>query len=105
MTKRNRVVGTVAVSSALLLVIGLALPSRVRAQTPGQGHAVGLLLLLGLGPRPVARPPVEEKTPGGVVKSVARHGGKLVRLTYDYLNGRMVVRSVEVTEGPRVKQN
>ena len=71
MIKINRVAAALAVGSAFLLVIGLVLPARVLAQTPGQGQALGILLLLGLGARPGAQPPAEAKKPDGVTKRVA----------------------------------
>jgi hypothetical protein len=103
MIKVNRVAAALAAGTALLLVIGLAFPSRVSAQTPAQGQALGILLLLGLGPRPGAQPPADAKKPDGAAKKAAPTSGKPVRLTSDPVNGRMVVRSVEVTDGPRAK--
>jgi hypothetical protein len=120
MIKVNGVAAALAAGTALLLVIGLAFPSRVSAQTPAQGQALGILLLLGLGPRPAAQPPADAKKPDGAVKKAAPAdakkpdgvakkaaptSGKPVRLTSDLVNGRMVVRSVEVTDGPRAKQD
>ena len=96
MSKVNRAAGALAISSILLLVIGLALPSRVSAQTPGQGQAVGILILLGLASRPGAQPPAE-------AKKAAQTPAKLARPTSDRLNGRMVVGSAEASDSPRTK--
>lgn len=103
MSKVNRAAGALAISSILLLVIGLALPSRVSAQTPEQGQAVGILLLLGLASRPSAQRPAETKKPDGVMKKAAQTLGKLARPTSDRLKGRMVVGSVEASDSPRTK--
>jgi hypothetical protein len=108
-----------AVGNALLLVVGLGLPSRVPAQTPAQGQALAILLILGLAPRPGARPAVEGQKPAPasvgarnerrtldkVAKKSPRPEGSLVRLTYDELNGRKVVRSVEFSDASRGRQN
>jgi hypothetical protein len=117
--KCGRVAGVLAVGNALLLVVGLGLPSRVPAQTPAQGQALAILLILGLGPRPGARPAVEGQKPAPasvgapnerrtlvkVAKKSPRPEGSLVRLTYDELNGRKVVRSVEFSDASRGRQN
>jgi hypothetical protein len=103
MSKVNRAAGALAISSILLLVIGVALPSRVSAQTHGQGQAVGILILLGLASRPAAQPPAEAKKPDGVLKKAAQTPGKLIRLTSDRLNGRMVVGSAEASDSPPTK--
>jgi hypothetical protein len=76
MIKNNRVVAALAAGSALLLVIGLVLPARVLAQTPAQGQALGILLLLGLGARPGTQPPREAKKPDGVAKKAAQAEAK-----------------------------
>ena len=76
MIKINRVVAALAASSALLLVIGLVFPARVLAQTPAQGQALGILLLLGLGARPGAQPPGEAKKPDGVATKAAHAEAK-----------------------------
>ena len=77
MIKINRVVAALAASSALLLVIGLVFPARVLAQTPAQGQALGILLLLGLGARPGAQSPGEaKKPPDGVAKKAAQAEAK-----------------------------
>ena len=76
MIKINRVTAALAVGSTLLLVIGLVLPSRVLAQTPGQGQALGILLLLGLGARPGAQPPAEAKKPDASAKKAAQAEAK-----------------------------
>jgi hypothetical protein len=76
MIKINRVVAALAAGSALLLVIGLVLPARVLAQTPGQGQALGILLLLGLGARPGAQPPAEAKKPDGLARKAAQAEAK-----------------------------
>ena len=76
MIKVNRVTAALAVGSAVLLVIGLVFPSRVLAQTPGQGQALGILLLLGLGARPGAQPPAEAKKPDGAAKKAAQAEAK-----------------------------
>jgi hypothetical protein len=76
MIKINRVTAALAVGSTLLLVIGLVLPSRVLAQTPAQGQALGILLLLGLGARPGAQPPAEAKKPDGLAKKAAQAEAK-----------------------------
>jgi hypothetical protein len=108
-----------AVGSALLLVVGLGLPSRVLAQTPAQGQALGILLLLGLGPRPGAQQAVqgqkpapasvdarnERRTLDKVVKKSPRPDSGLVRVTYDELNGRKVVRTVEFSDAARGRQD
>lgn len=103
MSKVNRAAGALAISSILLLVIGLTLPSRVSAQTPGQGQAVGILLLLGLASRPGAQPPAEAKKPDRVTKKAAQAPGKQARPTSDRFNGRMVVGSVEASDSARTK--
>ena len=103
MSKVYRAAGVLAISSVLLLVIGLVLPPRVSAQTPGQGQAVGLLILLGLASRPGAQPPAEAKKPDGALKKAAQTPGKLTRMTSDRLNGRMVVGSAEASDSPRTK--
>jgi len=128
MIKINRVTAALAVGSALLFVIGPVFASRVLAQTPGQGQALGILLLLALSPRPDAPPraeakkldgvvkkaapaeakkpaPTEAKKPDGVAKKDAPTLGKPVRQTSDLSNGHVVVRSVEAADGPRAKQD
>jgi hypothetical protein len=76
MIKINRVTAALAVGSALLFVIGPVFASRVLAQTPGQGQALGILLLLGLAPRPGAQPPADAKKPDGVAKKAAQAEAK-----------------------------
>jgi hypothetical protein len=123
MGKHSRVAGAFALGNALLLVVVLGLPSRVSAQTPGQGRALAILLLLGLGPRPGAQQAVQAPKPAPasvaagnerrtldkgvkdkVVKKSPRPDGGLVRLTYDELNGRKVVRTVEFSDASRGRQ-
>jgi hypothetical protein len=94
--------GALAITTTLLLVTCLALPSRVFAQTPGQGQALGILLLLGLGPQAAAQPPAEAKKPDGAAKQAARTPAKPAPKASAQLNGRMVVGSVEV---PPVSRN
>lgn len=103
MNKVNRVAGVLAISSVLLLVIGLVLPSRVSAQTPGQGHAVGILILLGLASRPGAQPAAEAKKPDGALKKAAQAPRKPTPMTSDRLNGRMVVGSADASDSNRTK--
>ena len=103
MSKVNRVAGVLAISSVLLLVMGLVLPPRVSAQTPGQGQAVGILILLGLASRPGAQPPAEAKKPDGVVKKAAQTPRKLIPMTSDRLNGRLMVGSAEASDSSRIK--
>ena len=103
MSKVSRVAGVLAISSVLLLVIGLVLPPRVSAQTPGQGQAVGILILLGLASRPGAQPPAEAKKPDGVLKKAAQTPGKLVRMTSDRLSGRLVVGSADASDRRHTK--
>ena len=119
MGKFSRVAGVLAVGNALLLVVGLALPSRVTAQTPAQGQALAILLLLGLGPRPGAQQAIqgqkpapasvgagtERRAPDKVAKKPQRPEGGVVRGTSDEVNGRKVVRTVEISEATRGRQN
>lgn len=172
MGKCSRVAGVLAVGNALLLVVGLGLPSRVNAQTPAQGQTLAILFLIGLGgPRSAAHqqaiqggqkpispsdarqaiqgqkptppsdarqkpippsdarqatqgqkptPPSDARqaTPGHkpapasvaagtdprardkVAKKPQGPEGRLVRVTYDEVNGRKVVRTVEFGESP-----
>lgn len=147
MGKYSRVAGVLAVGSALLLVVGLGLPSLVNAQTPAQGQTLAILFLIGLGgPRsgahqqaiqggqkPTSPSDARQATQGQkptppsdarqatqghkpapasvaagndpraldkVAKKPQRPEGRLVRLTYDEVNGRKVVRTVEFGEAP-----
>ena len=104
----HRVTGALAFGTALLLVIGLTLPSRVAAQTAGHGQAMGILLLLGLAPRSGAQPPAEAKKPDGAAKKAARTPGKIIRPNSDppnshRLKGRPAVQSVAAIDAPRAK--
>ena len=129
MGKYSRVAGVLAVGNALLFVVGLALPFRVTAEAPAQGQALAVLLLLGLGPRPGAQPAIpgqkpasasdaqhgipgrkpappsvgsgtDRRAPDTVAKKPQYPEGRLVRVTYDEVNGRKVVRTVEFGEPP-----
>ena len=110
----NRVTGALAFGTALLLVVGLVVgltfPSRVAAQTAGQGQAIGILLLLGLSPRSGAQRPAEAKKPEGAAKKAAhaQTPGKTVRRTADPPTSGPVkehpaVRSVAAIDAPRAK--
>lgn len=115
MGKFSRVAGVLAVGFALLLVV--ALPSRVTAQTPAQGQALAILLLLGLGPRPGAPQAIqgqkaapasvgagtERRALDKVAKKPQRPEGGPVRV--DEVNGRKLVRTVEISEAARGRQN
>jgi len=101
----NRVIGAFAFGTALLLVIGLTFPSRVVAQTAGQGQAIGILVLLGLAPRSSAQPPAEAKKPEGTARKAAQTPGKIVRPTSHPSKGRPAVQSVAATDAPRAKQD
>lgn len=103
MIKIDSFVAALAVSTALFLVIGVTVPSRALAQTPGQGQALGILLLLGLGARPGAQPPAQDKKSDGVANKAARAPGKLVAPNPDRSNGRTVGRSAEVADGSRAR--
>jgi len=110
MIKVNRVTGALAFGTALLLVIGLTFPSRVVAQTAGQGQAIGILILLGLAPRSGAQPPAEAKKPEGTAKKAAQTPGKIVRRTaVPPTSGpskeRLAVQSVAAIDAPRAKQD
>lgn len=104
MIKLNRVAGTLAVGTALLLVTGLALPPRVLAQTPSQGQFLGILLLLGLGARQNTKPPANAKKSDEVAKKAAPASGKGVSVASDPFNGHMAIRSVERTVDPRTRR-
>ena len=95
----------------------VALPSRVTAQTPAQGQALAILLLLGLGPRPGAPQAIqgqkaapasvgagtERRALDKVAKKPQRPEGGPVRV--DEVNGRKLVRTVEISEAARGRQN
>jgi hypothetical protein len=112
--KCSRVAGVLAVGNALLLVLGLGLPSRVTAQTPGQGQTLAILLLLGLGPRPGALQAIQGQKPAPAsvgagtdrraldkaAKKPQRAEGGPGRVTYDEVNGRKVARPVESARPP-----
>lgn len=114
MGKRSRVAGVLAVGNALLLVVGLGLPSRVTAQTPAQGQTLAILLLLGLGPRPGAQQAIQGQKPAPAsvsagtdrrahdkaAKKPQRPEGGPGRVTYDEVNGRKVARTVESARPP-----
>ena len=104
------------VGLVLIMLLALAVPARALAQsTMSRGQTLGLLLLLGLTPRPPAtggpaskdadvvkdRKPriVAAQTTGSPPPREARQ----FRLTYDELNGRLVVRSVESGDPQRAK--
>jgi hypothetical protein len=72
MIKIDSFTDALVVGTALFLLVGVTLPSRALAQTPGQSQVVGILLLLGLGARPGAQAPAEGKKPDGVAKKGAR---------------------------------
>ena len=101
MTKVDSFTAALVVGTALFLVLGVTLPPRALAQTPGQGQALGILLLLGLGPRPGAPPPSEDTKSAGVAKKAAP--GKLTPPNSNRLNGGMIGRSAEVADGSRAR--
>lgn len=98
---------------AMFVAVTLPPPSDAQSAT-SQSHVLGLLFLLGLPARSAPPPPVEkvgkkvEKKSADVTKGnakVTRREARQFRLTYDDLNGRMVVRSVESSDGPPAKPN
>jgi hypothetical protein len=99
MIKVDSFTDALVVGTALFLLVGVTLPSRALAQTPGQGQAVGILLLLGLGARPGTQAPAESKKPDGVAKKAARALEKPAPPSAARLAGR----SVEAADGARAK--
>lgn len=96
----------------LIMLLALAVPTRALAEsTMSRGQTLGLLLLLGLAPRPPAAGGSASRDADAVKGGKPRTGAdqtgsppprepRQFRLTYDDLNGRMVVRSVE-SGGPQ----
>jgi hypothetical protein len=99
MIKVDSFTDALVVGTALFLLVGVTLPARALAQTPGQGQAVGILLLLGLGARPGMQAPAESKKPDGVARKAARTAEKPAPPS----ESRMAGRSVEVPDGARAK--
>jgi hypothetical protein len=99
MIKVDSFTDALVVGTALFLLVGVALPSRALAQTPGQSQAVGILLLLGLGARPGTQAPAESKKPDGVAKKAARSLEKPAPPSA----ARIAGRSVEVADGARAR--
>jgi len=99
MIKVDSFTDALVVGTALFLLVGVTLPSRALAQTPGQGQVVGILLLLGLGARPGVQALAEGKKPDGVAKKATRTPEKPAPPGA----ARMAGRSVEVPDGARAK--
>jgi hypothetical protein len=97
MIKVDSFTDALVVGTALFLLVGVTLPSRALAQTPGQGQAVGILLLFGLSARPGAQAPAEAKKPDGVANKAARTPMKAAPPS------AKAGRSVEVADGARAK--